>query len=63
VWRAPTTFDTARSLGLDARPFAGIDRLDLAIDGVDQVDPAGWLVKGDDGAHTGEKIVAAAAAR
>ncbi len=63
VATSPTTFDTARSLGLDARPFTGIDRLDLAIDGADQVDPAGWLVKGGGGAHTREKIVAAAAAR
>ena len=38
-------------------------RLDLAIDGADQVDPAGWLVKGGGGAHTRERIVAAAADR
>jgi ribose 5-phosphate isomerase A len=35
----------------------------VAIDGADQVDPAGWLVKGGGGAHTREKIVAAAADR
>jgi ribose 5-phosphate isomerase A len=44
-------------------PFAHLDRLDLAIDGSDQVDPAGWLIKGGGGAHTREKIVAAAADR
>ena len=35
----------------------------MAIDGEDQIDPAGWLVKGGGGAHTREKIVAAAADR
>jgi len=60
---SPATFDTARRLGLDVRPFTGIDHLDLAVDGADQVDPAGWLVKGGGGAQTREKIVVAAAAR
>jgi ribose 5-phosphate isomerase A len=44
-------------------PFEQIDRLDIAIDGADQVSPDGWLVKGGGGAHTREKIVAAAAER
>jgi ribose 5-phosphate isomerase A len=35
----------------------------MAIDGADQVDPAGWLIKGGGGAHTREKAVAAAADR
>lgn len=58
---SPVTSDVAGRLGLDVRPFTAIDRLDLAIDGADQVDPAGWLVKGGGGAHTREKIVASAA--
>jgi ribose 5-phosphate isomerase A len=37
--------------------------LDLAIDGADQIDPAGWLVKGRGGALTREKIAASAARR
>jgi ribose 5-phosphate isomerase A len=53
----------ARRLGLDVEPFEGIARLDLAIDGADQVAPDGWLIKGGGGAHTREKIVAAAADR
>jgi ribose 5-phosphate isomerase A len=53
----------ARGLGLDVEPFEGIARLDLAIDGADQVAPDGWLIKGGGGAHTREKIVAAAADR
>jgi ribose 5-phosphate isomerase A len=53
----------ARELGLDVRPFTSLDRLDLALDGADQVAPSGWLVKGGGGAHTREKVVAAAAER
>ena len=37
--------------------------LDIAIDGADQIDPRGWLIKGGGAAHTREKIVAAAARR
>ena len=40
-----------------------MDRLDLAIDGADQISPEGWLVKGGGGAHTREKLVAIAAER
>jgi ribose 5-phosphate isomerase A len=60
------TETAARDLGLRVEPFSGKDalpRLDIAIDGADQVDPSGWLVKGGGAAHTREKAVAAAAAR
>jgi ribose 5-phosphate isomerase A len=57
------TETTARELGLDVQPFRGVDRLDLALDGADQVGPTGWLVKGGGRAHTREKVVAAAAER
>jgi ribose 5-phosphate isomerase A len=50
-------------LGLRIEPFRGIERLDIAIDGADQVTPDRWLVKGAGAAHTREKIVAAAADR
>jgi len=53
----------ARALGLEVKPFETLDRLDIAIDGCDQVDPERWLVKGGGGAHTREKVVAAAADR
>jgi ribose 5-phosphate isomerase A len=52
-----------RKLGLPVEPFDSLDHLDIAIDGTDQVAPDGWLVKGGGGAHTREKIVAAAADR
>src|SRR6187455_2853426 len=57
------TEEEARSLGLPVEPFSGIARLDIAIDGADQVAPDGWIVKGGGGAHTREKVVAAASAR
>ena len=53
----------ARELGLQVEPFDRLDALDVAIDGADQVTPAGWLVKGGGGAHFREKIVAGAAER
>ena len=53
----------ARRLGIDVGRFDEIDRLDIAIDGADQVTPDGWLIKGGGGAHFREKIVAAAADR
>ncbi len=57
------TETTARALGLVVEPFERLVRLDIAIDGADQVDPDGWLIKGGGGAHTREKVVAAAADR
>jgi len=63
VATSPATAARARELGLPVEDFERLDRLDVAIDGADQVDAAGWLVKGGGGAHTREKIVAAAADR
>lgn len=57
------TEESARALGLVVEPFDRLDRLDIAIDGADQIAPDGWLVKGGGAAHTREKIVAAAADR
>ena len=53
----------ARALGLVVEPFETLDALDIAIDGADQVAPDGWVIKGGGGAHTREKVVAAAADR
>ena len=63
VATSPATEREARRLGIDVGPFDGVERLDIAIDGADQVAPDGWLVKGGGGAHFREKIVAAAADR
>jgi ribose 5-phosphate isomerase A len=61
-----TSIDTAQkaaALGLPVESFDALDRLDIAIDGADQVAPDGWIVKGGGGAHTREKLVAATADR
>ena len=66
VSTSPATEDAARELGIAVESFRGPDalsRLDIAIDGADQVAPSGWLVKGGGAAHTREKAVAAAAER
>ena len=57
------TEQAALELGLTVEPFEDLDRLDIAIDGADQIAPDGWLVKGGGGAHPREKIVAAATDR
>ena len=57
------TEDQARELGIPVEEFSELERLDIAIDGTDQVTPDGWLIKGGGGAHQREKIVAAAAER
>jgi ribose 5-phosphate isomerase A len=60
---SPRTEQAARELGIEIEDLANIDRFDITIDGADQVAPDGWLVKGGGGAHTREKIIAAAADR
>jgi len=57
------TEEQARELGIPVEEFSRLQRLDIAIDGTDQVTPDGWLIKGGGGAHLREKIVAAAADR
>jgi ribose 5-phosphate isomerase A len=57
------TEEQARSLGIPVEEFSELARLDVAIDGTDQVTPDGWLVKGGGAAHQREKVVAAAAER
>jgi len=57
------TEEQARDLGIPVEEFDRLQRLDIAIDGTDEVTPDGWLIKGGGGAHLREKIVAAAAER
>jgi ribose 5-phosphate isomerase A len=63
VATSPRTEEAARALGIHVEPFESLDRLDIAIDGADQISPDRWLVKGGGAAHTREKVVAAAADR
>ncbi len=57
------TEEQARELGIPVEEFNSLRRLDIAIDGTDEVTPDGWLIKGGGAAHLREKIVAAAADR
>jgi ribose 5-phosphate isomerase A len=57
------TEEQARELGVPVEDFDRLTRLDIAIDGTDEVTPDGWLIKGGGGAHLREKVVAAAAGR
>ena len=63
VATSPATEQLAVRLGLTVHPFDATERLDIAIDGADQISPDRWLIKGGGGAHTREKIVAACADR
>jgi ribose 5-phosphate isomerase A len=63
VATSPATQREALALGLTVRQLDELGELDIAIDGADQIDAQGWLVKGGGGAHTREKIVASAARR
>jgi ribose 5-phosphate isomerase A len=62
----PTSDATAARCGELGIPLATLDalrRLDVAIDGADEIDPELRLVKGLGGAHLREKVVACAADR
>ena len=47
----------ARENGIPIRTIRDVDRIDMAIDGADEVDKDKNLIKGSGGAHTKEKIV------
>jgi ribose 5-phosphate isomerase A len=53
----------ARAAGIPLLDFADVTSLDLAIDGVDEIDPLLRAIKGAGGAMLREKIVATAARR
>jgi ribose 5-phosphate isomerase A len=63
VAASPATAATAEQHRLPLVALDSVAGLDLAIDGADQIDPSGWLIKGGGAAHTREKVVAAAARR
>ena len=53
----------AAELGIPLRSLNAVDRIDLAIDGADEVDPSFQLIKGGGACHVQEKLVAARAKR
>ena len=57
------TAELARAAGIEAAALDGRMRLDLALDGTDEIDPRLGLLKGGGGALLREKIVVASAER
>jgi ribose 5-phosphate isomerase A len=51
--------DLARQLGIPLTVFEDAEQIDITVDGADEVDPAGNLIKGYGGALVREKVVAA----
>jgi len=61
----PTSFQAsvlAKQYGIPLTTLDEVDRIDIAIDGADEVDPQKNLIKGGGAAHTREKIVDSLAA-
>ncbi|HEY9705182.1 MAG TPA: ribose-5-phosphate isomerase RpiA [Allocoleopsis sp.] len=62
----PTSFQAevlAKEYGIPLTTLDAIDKIDIAIDGADEVDPHKNLIKGGGAAHTREKVVDALADR
>jgi ribose 5-phosphate isomerase A len=60
VTGVPTSFQAstlAARFGIPLTTLNEVDRIDLAIDGADEVDPARNLIKGGGACHTREKLV------
>lgn len=53
----------AAELGIPLLSLTAVDRIDLAIDGADEVDPSFQLIKGGGACHVQEKLVASRADR
>ena len=53
----------APQLGIPLKAFSAVNKIDLAIDGADEVDPAFQLIKGGGACHVQEKLVASVADR
>ena len=53
----------AAELGIPLQALNAVDRIDLAIDGADEVDPGFQLIKGGGACHVQEKLVAVRAER
>lgn len=63
VSSSKVTEDKLRALGIEIMDLNSVGELDLYIDGADEIDAQGNMIKGGGGALTREKIVAAASRR
>ena len=60
----PTSFQShclAKEAGVPLLDPMSVEKVDITVDGADEIDPAGNLIKGGGGAHVMEKLVAAMA--
>jgi ribose 5-phosphate isomerase A len=60
----PTSFQASvlgKKYGVPIRTLDDVEKIDIAIDGADEVDPAKNLIKGGGAAHTREKVIDALA--
>src|SRR6056297_163491 len=60
LYGVPTSFQSeilGRENHIQILDFNAIEKIDLAIDGADEVDPKKRLIKGGGGAHTREKYI------
>ena len=53
----------ASSLGINLKQLSAVSKIDLAIDGADEVDPSFQLIKGGGACHVQEKLVATLASQ
>jgi len=56
----PTSFQSSilgMENGINMLDFNSVKKIDLAIDGADEIDPSKYLIKGGGGAHTREKFI------
>ncbi len=60
VATSKATADLARSLGITLRELDEVERLDISLDGADEIDPQFRMIKGRGGALLREKVVACA---
>lgn len=60
---SPATRDLAQALGIPLLDLNDVEQLDLAIDGADEIDPLGRMIKGGGGYLLWEKMVASVAGR
>lgn len=63
VATSEATAELARALRIPLVTLDDVAQVDVAVDGADEVDPAGGLIKGYGGALLREKVVATSAAR
>lgn len=60
----PTSYQShflAKEAGVPLLDAMSVEQVDITVDGADEIDPAGNLIKGGGGAHVMEKLVAAMA--